>query len=451
MGHIKKTLSDYAKSAAVRFHMPGHKGTLDSLDITEIPQTDDLNSPEGPYLEAFNYLSRIYHSKKSYFITSGATLGIQTMVLYAKLSGLKVVAMRTSHMSVINACLAFNAPCEFLEPEFDNITGSYKSVSDIFVAYLESSKQGCAVIVTSPDYFGRCEDVEKICAAAQKSGSEVLCDEAHGSHFAFSDNLPESAGKYCSIWVNGAHKTLGALTQGAFLHCSEKSDCDMLQKAFRALNTSSPSHVIAASLEEAVIKSESGAWDRRAEEAKRLEVRINTLKHIKCAGLAWTQSAGYKDKDVTRVVIDAKDTGGGYRLSDMLFKKHNIQLEMADFRYAVAILTIYDESSADTKLFNALKELDEYHPAKDMPPPPKHGNRAKDIMTAWSGSTHKTDLEKSEGMTSAGVVGVYPPGTALILPGEIITREHVEYIRCILSADGHVSGISRGKIDTTDM
>ena len=35
-------------------------------------------------------------------------------------------------------------------------------------------------------------------------------------------------------------------------------------------------------------------------------------------------------------MIDAKDAGGGFTLYKELYDKFNIQLEMADFRYAVA-------------------------------------------------------------------------------------------------------------------
>ena len=44
---LKKDLENYADKGMVSFHMPGHKGRLDPLDVTELPGLDDLYAPEG--------------------------------------------------------------------------------------------------------------------------------------------------------------------------------------------------------------------------------------------------------------------------------------------------------------------------------------------------------------------------------------------------------------------
>ena len=448
MGHIKKTLSDYAAKDTVRLHMPGHKGALDTLDLTEIPQTDDINRPEGPYLPAFKDISGVYGSKKSFILTSGATVGIAAMVLYAKKSGYKIAASRNSHMSVINACLAFDADLEIIETEYQSFSGTYESPTGAFIDFIEKSSGKYALIVTSSDYFGRCADIAAIKRAAALKECIVLCDEAHGAHYVYSPKLPESAGKYADIWVNGAHKTLNVMTQGALVHCSGNVDCGLFERILTAINTSSPSHIIAAQIEDAACGKNYALWDERAGQCEILQSEINKLKYIKCADRSWAQDAGYVDKDVTRVVIDAKDAGGGYSLYKELYDRFNIQLEMADFRYAVAIMTPNDKKEWDGMLLDALKALDAGKPSEKLPELPRLGERIVPMNEAWLKNVHKTPLNLSEGKISADVIGAYPPGVALILPGEKIVAEHIDYIARIKKLGGHFFGTDGNDILT---
>ncbi len=451
MGYIKKTLSDYSKVNTLRLHMPGHKGKINPLDLTELPQTDDLNSPSGSYAEAIDFLTRTYKSKKSFFITNGATLGIQVAVLYAKKMGYKIIALRNSHMSVINACLLFDLDCVILDPEFDYKLQTFKGASDVLISYLENTDEKCAVFITSTDYYGRCEDVERLAQAVSKKNALLVCDEAHGSHFVFSKELPRNASNYADIWINGAHKTLGALTQGAFLHCGENIDLNVFEGIFHALNTSSPSHIIAASLEEAVQDSLDGRWDKKAQECAALTTKINELNFIKCADNEWAKSAGYVDKDATRVVIDAKYSGGGYYIYDKLYREFNIQLEMADFRYAVAIMTIYDDDDCIERLFEAIKSIDEKINSEVIIDMPQSGKRIIGLSEEWLSNSRAVSMHEAEGKVSACILGPYPPGTALILPGEKITHEHILLFKRIEELGGHVFGKRNGKVIITDV
>ena len=451
MGHINKTLSDYAAKDTVRLHMPGHKGAIDPLDMTETPQTDDINRPEGPYLLALDHIREVYGSKKSFILTSGATVGIQAMVLYAKKAGYKIAASRNSHMSVINAALAFDADIDIVEPEYDAQSGTYMSPTNSFIHFIDNSDEKYAVIVTSCDYFGRCADIEAVKRAASRKGCLVFCDEAHGAHYVFSQLLPESAGKYADIWVHGAHKTLNVMTQGALVHCSGNVDCGLFGRVLTAINTSSPSHLIAAQIEDAADRGNFALWDERACRCEILQSEIKKLKYIKCADRNWAASAGYVDKDITRIVIDAKDAGGGYYIYKELYRRFNIQLEMADFRYAAAIMTPSDKKEWDGLLADALKELDIKKESDELLKIPPSGERVINIKRAWLIKAEKTLLDKAEGKIAADVIGAYPPGVALILPGEKITAEHIDYFKRIKIMGGHAFGTDGSEILTADV
>ena len=59
------------------------------------------------------------------------------------------------------------------------------------------------------------------CQYLHEKGIPLIVDEAHGAHFEFSEEFPESAVKAgADIVINSIHKTLPALTQTALLHIS---------------------------------------------------------------------------------------------------------------------------------------------------------------------------------------------------------------------------------------
>ena len=64
------------------FHMPGHKRNLKylknyaPLDVTEIETTDNLHSPLGAIKSALDNTTRVFGTKKTFYITGGSTTAI---------------------------------------------------------------------------------------------------------------------------------------------------------------------------------------------------------------------------------------------------------------------------------------------------------------------------------------------------------------------------------------
>ena len=81
-----------SESHTIRCYMPGHKGTEDPLDITEIDGADslydtDTNGGKGIIAQSEKNASKLFGSKRTLYSCSGSTLAIQTMLTLAKLRG----------------------------------------------------------------------------------------------------------------------------------------------------------------------------------------------------------------------------------------------------------------------------------------------------------------------------------------------------------------------------
>ena len=73
-----------------------------------------------------------------------------------------------------------------------------------------------AVLVNNPTYYGICSDIQAIVKMAHDHGMLCLADEAHGTHFYFSDELPMSAmAAGADMAAVSMHKSGGSLTQSS--------------------------------------------------------------------------------------------------------------------------------------------------------------------------------------------------------------------------------------------
>jgi arginine/lysine/ornithine decarboxylase len=110
-----------------------------------------------------------------------------------------------------------------------------------------------AVVITNPTYYGICSDVKAIADRVHEKGALLIVDEAHGAHFKFSDGLPGNAvDGGADLVVQSAHKTLPAMTQGSWLHVKgDRVDRERLERMLGMLQTTSPSYIIMASLDNA--------------------------------------------------------------------------------------------------------------------------------------------------------------------------------------------------------
>ena len=126
-----------SESHTIRCYMPGHKGTEDPLDITEIDGADslydtDTNGGKGIIAQSEKNASKLFGSKRTLYSCSGSTLAIQTMLTLAKLRGNgkdHVIAGRYSHRSFINSCVLLSSCSVPLSSRASNVAFESRGIS----------------------------------------------------------------------------------------------------------------------------------------------------------------------------------------------------------------------------------------------------------------------------------------------------------------------------------
>ena len=434
---LVEALEQFYKKKPISFHVPGHKhGLLSNLpqpivdsmkyDLTELNGLDDYHQPEEAIKEAEQLLTKLYNTDESFFLVNGSTVGNFAMIYATCQYGEQIIVQRNAHKSIFHAIELVGAEPIFVSPEWDDQskTASYVSLSVIEEA-IQQYPFAKAVVLTYPNYYGVCSpEIENIINLCHSLQIPVLVDEAHGAHFQTHNGFPKSALLYgADVVVHSAHKTLPALTMGSYLHIrSQLIDSKKVNKYLRMLQSSSPSYLILASLDDARSYVERYSSMDFKQLMDRREVFIEALESIPLLELIQVD-------DPLKLLIRVGKYSG-FQIQQAL-EKQNIYVELADPFQVLLILPLlkveheYAFAEIRKRIKYAIDNL-----KKDLPEHMNHINYMdqKPISTLQISIDLLSEKQgewipyvRSIGRIAKGMVVPYPPGIPLILPGEKIT------------------------------
>ncbi len=447
----------YVKKNKYRLSMPGHKGgkgflgtkageefysKLVQWDITEVDGVDNLHHPEGIIKEAEELTKELYKSAKSYFLVNGSTSGNLAMIFAALNEGDKVLVERHCHRSVFNGIILRKLTPVYIENEISSQYNAPLSIDEEhFIHAVEEHPDAKAVILTYPNYYGNCAPLNKICSIAHKNNMKVLVDSAHGAHFGMHKELPEHALNLgADMVVMSAHKTLPALTGGAYLHLKNPQDIEQVNFYVSAFTTTSPSYLIMCSLDYSrYFLEEHGqsSYEELIRRAKYWKAQIEDIGPY----VIWGE-------DPTRFSIHVKDGGDGSKLFQYL-EENGITPEMCDNSNVVCIFSPFNEEEDFKMLFKILKQWKvEYRELKNdslyIYP------RAEGVYDPWrvvDMPKERLPLKDCLGKISGENLVPYPPGVPLITMGERIDTSHIKALNNYLNKNIEVLGVYDGCIN----
>ncbi|MGM0378786.1 MAG: aminotransferase class I/II-fold pyridoxal phosphate-dependent enzyme [Bacillota bacterium] len=429
------------------FHMPGHKNNkkiykyiennnLLDLDITEIPGTDNLHDPKNIIKKSQKDLSKIFNSKKSYFLVNGSTCGILSTIYSVTNKNDKILINRNAHKSVLNAVKLNELNPLHIKPKLDSKTDLICGIDIKDLKYkLKNFPKIKVVFLTYPTYEGICYNLKKVVKIIKSYNKFIIIDEAHGSHFKFSTLFPDSGTNFkVDAVIQSAHKNGLTLTQGAYLHIFNKSIIKNVENYLKIFQTSSPSYIIMASLDANLkfFKNKGKIYSEKLN--KNIKKFSNKLKETKFINLN-NLDIGY-DYDFSKLIISPLKLGiNGNDLEKILRKKYKIQVEYSTYNYCLLIASVFNKSKDFEKLLKALKSIEKTINKKSLSF--KKGLILENINIKYRPSElkkysfKKIKVNKSLNKIAYESVIPYPPGIPLIMPGEIITKEALEKISII--------------------
>lgn len=467
-------LEAYSKENIVPMHMPGAKRNSEligrymddmpapyEIDITEIDGFDNMHNADGMIKKAFEKTAALYGADESLFLVNGSTAGNMAAICGVTDKGDSIIVARNCHISVYNAIILNELDANYVYPQYDDEYGYYKGISlreikDAVEKNESIGKDIKAVVITSPTYEGNVSDIKNIAAYLHEHNIPLIVDEAHGAHFKFSCEFPQTAVEQgADIVINSVHKTLPSLTQTAVMHINYGYvNVSKVKRYWNIYQSTSPSYILMGSIDRCmsiIEKDGEYLFENYISKLKILRNKLGQLKNIKLID----------SDDISKIVIGCDNAK---KLYNILLNEYGIQLEMSSLKYAIAMTSIFDSAEYYDRFYNALCEIDRRYNANNINNSANNNQNYAERYNIFNNtsSIKKADIKvniadfKNEalmsiakalnegdkngydkimmndsslyGRISAKMVYVYPPGIPILCPGEIISENVVNII-----------------------
>lgn len=470
-------------------------------DFTEAEGLDDLHEPELFMKDSLEQMQRFYGTEKTYMMVNGATGGILTALYACAPEGASVLMGRNCHKSVCHAVSLLDLKPDYIVPELLPGTDIFADITPEQVEHAlnelkEMDRLPAAVVITSPTYEGVISDICGIKNVLVPYNIPLIVDEAHGAHLPFMPKRNLSAvAAGADLVIQSTHKTLPALTQTALLHVNRKELIPKVERYLHIFQTSSPSYLFTQSMEKAVVYAGNHpeVFDAYRKRLKHFRKKCKELKHIRLLQPKQTCYAYDKCKLVFTVSgVRPAEPGTDSRndipatgpwLAYVLAAEYQQVVEMAGAHHVILMTSFADKKKAFEHLYEILKHIDselteasneaeaDRKDAADLGLPEELNEAEADrkdtmdpglpemgvavlcgtefhlpeqVMTpgaAWRLDSRSRKLTEAEGFIAADYVYAYPPGIAVITPGEKIDGQVIRDITQMMETGLNMIGV----------
>lgn len=422
----------YARSGALRLHMPGHKGAgplgPEALDITEIPGADSLYEADGVIARSEQNASSLFGAP-TFYSAEGSSLCIRAMLALAQRHAASqgrrplIAAGRNAHKTFLSAAALLDLPVRWLTPARPDAYLSCAIAAGELDAWLRAQDEPpTAVYLTSPDYLGSTADIATLARVCHAHGALLLVDNAHGAYLRFLTPSRHPLDLGADMCCDSAHKTLPVLTGGAYLHISSRFPAlaGQAKDAMALFGSTSPSYLILESLD---------ATNRYLAEGyrERLAAFLPVMGRVRDTLTAH----GYMLCGDEPLKLTLRTKPYGYRGVELsrLLEAAGIVCEFADPDFLVMMLTPETGEAGLTRLTRALLAIPRRAAIDEAPPVFRGARRAMGIREAMLSAREIVPVGESEGRVLASASVGCPPAVPIAVCGERIDAHAVACFR----------------------
>jgi lysine decarboxylase len=433
----------YFEATRTPFTVPGHKqraalldpglGALVDADIPLYGGLDEIKLTNKVLAQSEKLAADLWGADFARFSTGGSTHANQASILALGKPGDKVALSRTAHRSVLSALVLAGLEPLWLTPEIDVATGVPIGIP---VSELERvlPENPIALLLTEPGYLGTLSDIGALVKIAHSHSMPVIIDAAWGGHFGFHPELPAHAiAMGADALITSVHKALPGYSASALLLAKTKYlSAVRLEQSFETTHTTSPAGAPLASID----ATRALLQIRGQELLGQLLANVARFKATVQSQFQESIFLGTSDFpagrfDPAKIVLRANQLGAsGIDIEKALGGK-GIRVEMADQDTVVFLATLADTQADFDYLADVVIEI-----ARSF----QGSVRSSATALSWSvvptvgismreayfASTEMVSALDAVGRVSADLIAPYPPGVAVIAPGEVLTEQIVK-------------------------
>ena len=474
-------LKSYVLMAKDAWHTPGHSSG-DSLrdspwvsDFYEfmgehifdadlsvsVPMLDSLMEPTGVILEAQKMAAKAFGARRTFFATNGTSTSNKVIFQTLIAPGEKLLLDRNCHKSVHHGVVLSGAHPIYLDSSVNRKYGIFGPIpKKTLLKAIEEHSDAEALVLTSCTYDGFRYDLAPIIEAAHKHGIKVVIDEAwYGFarfHPSFRPTALEAGADYAT---QSTHKILSAFSQASMLHVNDPDFNEhIFRENFNMHTSTSPQYSMIASLDVARKQAVMEGYkllNRTLMLAQELRQQINSTGVFRVLELDDLLPEEVRNDNIqldpTKVTVDISECGFTVEeLQHELFERYNIQVEKSTFNTLSLLLTVGTTRSKVSRLYDALMRIARERRA------PRRLYRSPEIPRFTSlkylprdafycGGQAVPILDDQDrinpalmGKVAADQIVPYPPGIPVLVPGQLITQEIIQYLAGLLRSHKRV-------------
>ena len=455
----------YFESARTPFTIPGHKqraarldaglGAVVDADTPLYGGLDEIKLTHQVLKKAEGLAATLWNADYARFSTGGSTHANQAIILALGKPGDKVAISRTAHRSVLSALVLAGLEPIWLSPEIDMATGVPIGIPvNEFERVLD--QQPIALLLTEPGYLGTLSDLPALISRAHAHSIPVIVDAAWGGHFGFSHSVPAHClALGADALITSTHKALPGYSASAILLAQGKYlNLDRIEQSFETTHTTSPAGAPLASIDGCRALLET----RGEELINSLVANVEKFKaeiQSHCEVPIFLNSSDFPAGrfDPTKIVLRANQLGASGIEIEKALQLSNIRVEMADSDTVVFLATLADSEVEFKQLSKSLIPIVKTVATSPRPTAtslswsvvPQVGISMRD---AYFADTAMVAAKNAIGRISADLIAPYPPGVAVVAPGEILTREIVEGLAATKAAGVRIAYATDPTLDT---
>ncbi|MFP4548468.1 MAG: aminotransferase class I/II-fold pyridoxal phosphate-dependent enzyme [Fidelibacterota bacterium] len=483
-------LVKYANKSNDSWHTPGHSSgdsvknspwvkdyyqffghNMFASDISvSVPSLDSLLAPKpgGVIDRAQRLAARAFQARKTFFVTNGTSTSNKIILQTLLKPGDAILLDRNCHKSVHYGMIAAGAEPIYMLPSVNNKYGIFgpipkKRIIEKMDTAIRQGKRVKAIIITNCTYDGLIYDIEDIVREAHKRNIKVIVDEAWFGYANFHANYyPTAMAAGADYATQSTHKTMSAFSQASMLHVNDpdfENTEEFFMENYMMYTSTSPGYPMVASLDVArkqMVMEGYKLLSNALDLAKDLRESINSLDGFSVLDLKELISDEIKNDNIrhddTKITVDI--SGSGYTNKEIeaaLSEDFGIQIEKSTFNTITLLITIGTTRSKINRLFLALESLSRKGKKSKTP---KRSNTIKMVLSdlrylprhAFYCDGELIDIRDAENKISTVMAVPYPPGIPILIPGQIITKEIIDYLTQLTEKGVEIHGMDKNNI-----
>ncbi|MEB3353816.1 MAG: lysine decarboxylase [Cyanobacteriota bacterium] len=394
-----------------------------SWDLPELPWIGGPLERQGAVSQAQDRCAALFGAERCWFGVNGASGLLQAALLALAAPGSRVLLPRNLHRSLLHACVLGGLRPVLFDLPFDPATGLWLQPD---AAWLERVLQAAladgplaAVVLVTPTYQGLAADLPALTARVHAADLPLLVDQAHGRGEALTAGA-DLVVLSCQKAASGLAQSAALLAQGA------RVDGLALERALLWLQTSSPSALLLASTEAALLELTSPRGHRSRRRAEQVAARLRQ----RCRSLQLPLLPAH---DPLRPVLHTAALGINGLDADAWLLERGVLAELPEPGTLTFCLGERPPWGVEWRLPRTLQRMAQALggtplPPFRRPPLPLVAEPELELGVAWRAPAWSVPLAAAAGAFAAEPLCPYPPGIPLLVPGERIDRERAAWL-----------------------